>query len=187
MGLGTPASLGQGAGSFHQWVLRYNKWRNNGCTMLNLVYETAYIIRAACIFKGPKLKVNNFYCYFLILVGLTFPLGILPTSLVMTKITVSIIEQLFFVNTRVGTSDKSSATCRTFNLSVTAQSIYPGPAQLSTPALWRAYLPPLEPATRWLFVRASGLFSHPFTWCASKTEFCWHRSPKCLPKHIQYC
>ena len=74
--------------------------------MLNLVYEIAYIIRAAGICKGSKLKVSNFYCYFSILAGLTFPLGILMMSLVKTKITVLIIKQLFFINTHVCTSDK---------------------------------------------------------------------------------
>lgn len=43
---------------------------------------------------------------FLILAGLTFPLGILTTSLVKTKITVLMIEQLFFVNPHVCISDK---------------------------------------------------------------------------------
>lgn len=151
------------------------------------MYETAYIIRAARICKGSKLKVSNFYCYFLILAGLTFPLGILTMSLVKTKITVSIIEQLFFVNTHLCTSDKSSGTCCTFNLSVTVQSIYPCPAEPPAPALQPASHPPLQPATHWLIVRARGLFSHPFTQCASKAGFSWHRSPKCLPQHIQYC
>lgn len=83
--------------SFHQGILRDNKGGNNGCTLLNLVYETAHVIGAACVCKGSKSKVSNFYCYFLIPVDLIFPLGILTTSLVKTKITVLIVEQLFFL------------------------------------------------------------------------------------------
>lgn len=74
--------------------------------LFNHVYETAHIIRAACICKGSKLKVSNFQYYFLILAGFTFPLGILTMSLVKAKITVLIIEHLFFVNTHVRTSEK---------------------------------------------------------------------------------